>query len=76
MSIVYTCRHCGHMIGELDQHAVDASMLGLDRLSTRDKQEMVHYQANGDVHIQAICENCEESLGNNPQFHELDYFIQ
>lgn len=76
MAIVYTCKHCGDMIGKLDQQSVDTSMLGLDRLSIEDKREMIHYQRNGDIHIQAICENCEESLGANPQYHELDFFIQ
>lgn len=76
MSIVYKCRHCGHVIGELNQHIIDTSMLGWDKLSTADKKEMIHYQNNGDVHIQAICENCETSLGQHPQYHELDFFIQ
>lgn len=76
MAIVYTCKHCGKEIGKLDQQTVDATMLGLDRLSTEDKREMIHYQSNGDIHIQAICENCEDSLNSHPQYHELDFFIQ
>ncbi|GAA0609062.1 anti-sigma-F factor Fin [Virgibacillus siamensis] len=76
MAIVYTCKHCGNTIGRLDQRTVDSTMLGLDQLSSEDKQEMVHYQRNGDIHIQAICENCEDSLDSNPQYHELDFFIQ
>ncbi|MFB4168692.1 anti-sigma-F factor Fin [Virgibacillus sp. JSM 102003] len=76
MSIVYKCRHCGQEIGKLDQQVVDTSMLGWNKLSAEDKQEMIQYQNNGDVHIKTICENCEESLGNHPQYHELDYFIQ
>ncbi|MGY0694528.1 anti-sigma-F factor Fin [Virgibacillus sp. FSP13] len=76
MSIVYQCRHCGQVIGELDQQVVDTAMLGLDKLSVEDKKEMVHYQQNGDVHIKTICENCEASLGANPHYHELDFFIQ
>jgi len=76
MSIVYKCRHCGHVIGQLDQSSVNKSRLGLDKLSNEDKEEMVQYHSNGDVHIQAICESCEESLGDHPQYHELDFFIQ
>lgn len=76
MSIVYKCRHCGHEIGKLEQQEVDTSMLGLDKLSAEDQLEMVRYQNNGDVHIQTICESCEESLGSHPRYHELDYFIQ
>ncbi|WP_099158895.1 anti-sigma-F factor Fin family protein [Virgibacillus ndiopensis] len=76
MSFVYQCRHCGQMLGKIDQQVVDTSMLGLDKLSIEDKKEMIAYQENGDVHIKTICESCEESLGTNPHYHELDFFIQ
>ncbi|HLS08102.1 anti-sigma-F factor Fin family protein [Lentibacillus sp.] len=76
MSVVYNCRHCGQEIGRLDQRMVDTSMLGLDQLSPEDKRDMINYGANGEVTIKSICENCEESLGSHPQYHELDYFIQ
>ncbi|MUK88070.1 DUF2757 family protein [Ornithinibacillus sp. L9] len=76
MSIVYKCRHCGDVIGQLEQRVIDTTVLGWDKLSNEDKKEMIEYQANGDVHIQSICENCEESLGHHPEYHELDYFIQ
>src|SRR5690625_4705373 len=76
MSIVYKCRHCGHVIGTIEQQIVETSMLGWDILSPEDRQDMIHYQQNGDIHIKAICENCEDSLGRHPEYHELDYFIQ
>ncbi|TFJ92997.1 anti-sigma-F factor Fin family protein [Lentibacillus salicampi] len=76
MAIVYKCRHCGQEIGKLDQQMLDTSMLGLDQLSSADKRDMISYETNGDVQIKSICESCEESLGNHPQYHELDYFIQ
>lgn len=76
MSYVYTCRHCGHVIGKLEQNILNTSKLGFDQLSVEDKQEMIRYQSNGEIHIKSICESCQETLGNNPQYHELDFFIQ
>lgn len=76
MSIVYQCRHCGQVVGEIDQQMVDDSMLGLDKLSVADKQNMINYQENGEIQIKIICENCEASLRTNPSYHELDFFIQ
>lgn len=76
MSIVYKCRHCGHIIGRLDQQVVTTSMLGWDNLSPKDKERMIQYKENGDVHIQSICENCEDSLRQHPDYYELEYFIQ
>jgi len=48
----------------------------LDNLSVTDKQKMIRYQHNGDVHVHVICEHCEELLEQHPYYHELDYFIQ
>jgi hypothetical protein len=76
MSVVYNCRHCGHVIGEINDQIVDTTILGWNTLSDKEKKEMIEYKSNGDVHIQAICENCEETLGTHPEYHELDYFIQ
>lgn len=76
MSYVYTCRHCGHVIGILQQEINHESRLGFDQLSNQEKQDMIHYESNGEIHIQSICESCEEALGNNPHYHELDSFIQ
>jgi hypothetical protein len=76
MAIVYTCRHCGQKIGKLEEKVVDTSVLGLQHLTKEEKEEMIHYAENGDMIIQAICENCEETLSQHPHYHELDYFIQ
>ncbi|WP_306465020.1 MULTISPECIES: anti-sigma-F factor Fin family protein [Virgibacillus] len=73
---MYMCRHCGQEIGQLKQQRVDTSMLGLDQLTAKEKEEMVTYKPNGDVQIKAICENCEDALGHHPHYHELDFFIQ
>lgn len=76
MSIVYKCRHCGQVIGELSKKYDQVISLGWDQLSDEDKQEMIQYQDNGDIHVQAICEGCEDSLHHHPHYHELDFFIQ
>jgi len=76
MSIVYNCRHCGQKIGELEHQVVDTTALGFDQLTAKEKQEMIHYQPNGEIHVKSICDNCHETLDQHPQYHELDYFIQ
>ncbi|MDY0394849.1 anti-sigma-F factor Fin [Virgibacillus halophilus] len=76
MAIVYSCRHCKHVIGKIQNEEADISMLGWDRLSAADKESMIQYQDNGDIQIQTICENCQQSLIKNPHYHELDFFIQ
>jgi len=51
-------------------------MLGWDKLSIKDKEKMIQYKENGDVHVQSICENCEDSLGHHPTYYELEFFLQ
>lgn len=76
MALIYQCRHCGYTIGELQQQIVTTSMLGWDILSAKEKQKMIQYKQNGDIHILAICENCEDSLKQHPDYHELEHFLQ
>ena len=76
MSIIYSCKHCGNVVGQLDQQVIDKEVLGWNELTAEDRKEMIQYQNNGDISIRIICEDCQESLEKNPNYHELDYFIQ
>ncbi len=76
MAIHYHCRHCGTNLGVLDRFSVHSEQIGLSILSSQERQEMVSYQPDGSIYIKAICEDCQEALERNPQFHEQDYLIQ
>lgn len=75
MAITYICRHCKQHIGTLEKHKVDAAMLGLHALSNSEQREMVQHTGEGEMQIQTICDQCEETLKTHPQYYELDYFI-
>src|SRR5690625_7536469 len=75
MAIIYKCRHCHHEIGKITNQIVSSSMLGLDQLSNEEKQKMVQFKANGDMHILSIYENCETSLFINPTLSNLTFFF-
>ncbi|WP_336883738.1 anti-sigma-F factor Fin family protein [Priestia koreensis] len=76
MSIHYRCRHCRCAVGELDQPQVDMKQLGLDHLNIEERKEFVSYETNGDVVIKTICEDCQEALERNPDYHQIRTFIQ
>lgn len=76
MTVIYQCRHCKKEIGRLEEQVIDASLLGVDILTTEEKKEMIEYQTNGNLKIYAICDSCEAALEAHPHYHELDYFIQ
>ncbi|WP_227397266.1 anti-sigma-F factor Fin family protein [Jeotgalibacillus aurantiacus] len=76
MAVYYHCRHCGNEVGAIDTQLVDAKRLGIHSLSAEERKSMISYTNEGHVNIQTICEDCQESLERNPDFHELDQFIQ
>jgi hypothetical protein len=75
MTIHYHCRHCGVNVGSLQQASVQSEKLGINKLTEEERLNMVNYQDNGDIHIKTICEDCQESLERNPDYHSLDYII-
>lgn len=76
MAIHYHCRHCGVNVGTIDRASVNSESLGFDHLTTDDRKEMITYQSNGDMTIKTICEDCQEALERNPDYHEYEQFIQ
>jgi Protein of unknown function (DUF2757) len=36
---------------------------------------MVAYDVTGNIHITAICEDCQEALERNPDYHQYDFLI-
>ncbi|MDT8862648.1 anti-sigma-F factor Fin family protein [Alkalihalobacillus sp. MEB130] len=75
MAIHYYCRHCKTNMGAIDQQMKSES-LGFDHLTNEERTEMVSYQSNGDLHVNAICEDCHEALSRNPDLYQLDHLIQ
>lgn len=76
MAIYYHCRHCGVTMGTLEQSSLHSERLGLHKLNDEERLDMVTYDAEGNINIKSICEDCQESLERNPNYHEQDYLIQ
>ena len=76
MAIHYHCRHCSYKVGTIENSTVYAETLGFHQLSADERKEMINYQQNGDIHVQTICEDCQETLDRYPEFHEYESFIQ
>lgn len=75
MAIHYHCRHCGTKLGSIEQTSIHSETLGLHKLTDQERQEMVSYEPTGDIHIKAICEDCQETLERNPDYHQYDFLI-
>jgi hypothetical protein len=75
VAIHYHCRHCGTKLGSIEQTSIHSETLGLHKLTDQERQEMVTYDSSGDINITAICEDCQEALERNPEFHQYDFLI-
>jgi hypothetical protein len=75
VAIHYHCRHCGTQIGSIEQSYIQSETLGLHKLTNEERQEMVAYDESGNMLISAICEDCQEALERNPDFHQYDFLI-
>lgn len=76
MAIHYHCRHCGTKLGTIEQSSIHSETLGLHKLTDQERQEMVAYDSSGNIRITAICEDCQEALERNPDYHQYDFLIQ
>lgn len=76
MALHYYCRHCGVKVGSLDESAVQSEALGFHHLTNEERNDMISYRENGDLHVQTICEDCQEALERNPDYHQYYTFIQ
>lgn len=76
MAIQYWCRHCGTDVGKINKQNINSEQLGFHQLDHNERTEMIRYDKAGDMHVNTICEDCQEALTRNPQFHEYPTFIQ
>ena len=75
MAIHYYCRHCGTKLGSIEQTPIHSEALGLHKLTEQERLDMVTYDSSGNIHIKAICEDCQEALERNPDYHQYDFII-
>ncbi|ENH97623.1 hypothetical protein J416_04466 [Gracilibacillus halophilus YIM-C55.5] len=76
MTLVYTCKHCGGEVGRINPTEINAERLGWNVLSTEERQKLMQYQPDQSINFEVICESCQQILEQNPEYHELDHFIQ
>ncbi|MDA7028379.1 anti-sigma-F factor Fin family protein [Bacillus sp. CLL-7-23] len=76
MALHYYCRHCGVKVGSLDHFYANSEQLGFHHLTAEERNDMISYKDNGDLHVMTICEDCQEALERNPDFHQYQSFIQ
>ncbi len=76
MTLHYCCRHCGHILGEISEQQDAIYQSVYDFLSTEERKEIIGYGEDGTIHIRSICESCQDTLDQYPDYHLLEHLIQ
>ncbi|WP_339060693.1 anti-sigma-F factor Fin [Tepidibacillus marianensis] len=74
--IKYVCRHCGHHLGSFDSLVAHDERLGLNSLTTQERENIISYESNGDIIANVVCEYCQEALERNPELMLLSNLLQ
>lgn len=75
MAIRIKCRHCNNEIG----HIPDRSVLQDGRVKQMKEEfaeEFFTQDEKGSITVTSTCEHCEKSLQDNPNYYEMNNWIQ
>lgn len=75
MAIHYRCRHCETEVGLLPFDS-EESVRKLHQLNEAEAEQYIHKDHNGDTTVDCICEHCEESLKQFPDYYALKKWLQ
>ncbi|AHN20109.1 anti-sigma-F factor Fin family protein [Lysinibacillus sphaericus] len=75
MAIRYRCRHCEVEIGTLPFDA-DDTIRKLHIFELGEADDYVEKNQHGETTVHCICEQCEDSLRQYPDYHALNKWIQ
>lgn len=73
--IRYRCRHCETEIGTLPFDG-EETIRKLHQLEIGEIDDYIDKDARGDTIIHTICEHCEDSLRQFPNYYSLKQWLQ
>lgn len=75
MAIRVTCRHCKTEIGHIQDHS--ALQHGrVQQMREEFAEEFITQDEKGSLTVTSICEHCEKSLQDNPNYYAMRNWIQ
>ncbi|SDZ66424.1 Protein of unknown function [Evansella caseinilytica] len=75
MAIHYYCRHCRKSVGKLSDWEADEERLGFHQLTSEERKDMIAFDSHGHRLVKVICEDCEKTLREHPDYHSLESFL-
>ncbi|KGR87940.1 anti-sigma-F factor Fin [Lysinibacillus odysseyi] len=75
MPVRYRCRHCETEIGRLPFDA-EETIRKLHLFEIGEIDDYIEKDARGETIVHSICEHCEDSLRQFPDYHALKNWLQ
>ena len=74
--ITYRCNHCQTEIGSIPFASVEETIRDLQRTDELQKERFVHATHQGGIEVRCICETCESSLREFPDYYTVEKWLQ
>lgn len=66
--MVYLCKYCNSVLGQIDAHHAMVEQLGFSILTDDEKADMMTVdEALQTTYVKTVCEHCEAALRYNPE---------
>lgn len=75
MTVRYRCRHCNTELGTLPFEA-NETIRNLQLFEVGEIDEFIEEDEQGVTTVHCICEHCEESLRQFPDYYALNKWLQ
>ena len=75
MPVRYRCRHCETEIGRLPFDA-EETIRKLHQFEVGEVDDYIEKNERGETIVHSICEHCEDSLRQFPDYHALKNWLQ
>ena len=75
MTVRYRCRHCKAVLGTLPIETEEA-IQKLHQFEVGEIEEFIERQPNGETTVHCICEQCEASMRQFPNYYALKNWLQ
>lgn len=72
--IRYDCKHCHYEIGTVPMEKMTEVLIALRRLEL--SAQHIQKTADGSWVVYCICEQCEQSLVENPHYYTVEKWLQ
>lgn len=75
MTVSYRCRHCKAVLGTLP-FETEETIHKLHQFEIGEIEEFIERQPNGETTVHTICEQCEASMRQFPNYYALRNWLQ